>query len=153
MNVFLLYVVQSALCLSLFYGLYLLLLRREAFFRFNRNVLLAVMVLSMTIPLIRVPVPEPALPIIQKFKDSKITFGEGFAVQKFQDSKIAFGEGFVVQKFRDSKIAFGEGFAVQQFQNSKIESFPNSPAPKIFESLNHGTAKPSTKLIFESLNP
>ena len=72
MNAFLLYVVQSALCLSLFYGLYLLLLRREAFFSFNRGVLLAVMISSMTIPLIRLPVAEPALPMIQKFKDSKI---------------------------------------------------------------------------------
>ena len=41
MNVFLLYIIKSALCLSLFYGLYALLLRREAFFRFNRNMLLA----------------------------------------------------------------------------------------------------------------
>ncbi|MDR1155460.1 MAG: M56 family metallopeptidase, partial [Bacteroidales bacterium] len=68
MNVFLLYVVQSALCLSLFYGLYLLLLRREAFFRFNRSVLLAIMVSSMVIPLIRLPVANPALiqfPVMQ----------------------------------------------------------------------------------------
>ena len=68
MNAFLLYVLQSAICLSLFYGLYGLLLRREAFFRFNRSVLLTIMVLSMTIPLVRVPVSEPALlqiPVMQ----------------------------------------------------------------------------------------
>jgi len=61
MNAFLLYVVQSALCMSLFYGLYSLLLRREVFFRFNRSMLLAIMASSMTIPLIRMPVTEPAL--------------------------------------------------------------------------------------------
>ena len=68
MNAFMLYVVQSGLCLSLFFGLYLLLLRREIFFRFNRNVLLAIMAASMVIPLIRLPVAEPALvqlPIMQ----------------------------------------------------------------------------------------
>ena len=112
MNAFLLYVVQSALCLSLFYGLYLLLLRREAFFRFNRCVLLTVMVLSMCIPLIHVPVSEPVFPMIQKFKDSKI--------QRFKDSKI--------QRFQDSKI--------QTFQDSKIQIFQDSASPEIIESLN-----------------
>ena len=61
MNAFLLYVVQSTLCLSLFFGLYLLLLRHEAFFRFNRSVLLSIMLLSTAFPMIRVPVAEPAL--------------------------------------------------------------------------------------------
>ncbi len=68
MNAFLLYVMQSTLCLSLFYGLYLLLLRREAFFRFNRYVLLSIMIISMVVPLIHMPVNEPALmqlPMIQ----------------------------------------------------------------------------------------
>ncbi len=61
MNAFLLYVVQSTLCLSLFYGLYLLALRREAFFRFNRRVLLIIILASVVMPLIRVSVNEPAL--------------------------------------------------------------------------------------------
>ena len=68
MNAFLLYVVKSAICLSLFYGLYALLLRREAFFRFNLSVLLVIMALSLMIPFIHIPVSEPALlqiPVMQ----------------------------------------------------------------------------------------
>ena len=113
MNAFLLYIIKSALCMSLFYGLYLLLLRREAFFRFNRIVLLAVMLSSMAIPLIHVPVARPALPIIHKFKDSKIPQLTSLRASPFQDSKIQ-----------------------QQFHDSKFESFPNSPSPEIFESQN-----------------
>ena len=61
MNTLILYVVQSALYLSLFCGLYLLLLRREAFFGFNRSVLIAIMAASMALPMFRVPIAEPTL--------------------------------------------------------------------------------------------
>ena len=81
MNAFLLYVVQSTLCLSLFYGLYLLLLRREAFFRFNRGVLLAIMASSMIIPLIRVPLAEPALVQLPMIQLEEMVSGFKFQVQ------------------------------------------------------------------------
>jgi len=71
MNTLIIYVVQSALFLSLFYGLYLLLLRHEAFFRFNRSVLLVIMAASMILPTVRIPVAEPALiqaPMMQLHK-------------------------------------------------------------------------------------
>lgn len=45
------YVLKSALCLSLLYVPYLLLLRRESFCRFNRFMLLGIMLLSAFLPL------------------------------------------------------------------------------------------------------
>ncbi len=92
MNAFLLYVVQSALCLSLFYGLYLLLLRREAFFRFNRCVLLTIMIVSMVAPLIRISVNEPALmqlPMIQlEEKVSSLEFNVSGWAQQVNDPEL-----------------------------------------------------------------
>ena len=68
MNAFFLYIIQSALCFSLMFGLYMLLLRRETFFRFKRNVLLSIIISSLVIPMIHIPVAEPAFvqtPILQ----------------------------------------------------------------------------------------
>jgi hypothetical protein len=103
MNAFLLYVVQSALCLSLFYGLYLLLLRHEAFFRFKRSVLLAIMASSMILPLVRVPVAEPALPMIQSFQNSKIQLFQDSKIQLFQDSKIESFQGLPTPEIFESR--------------------------------------------------
>lgn len=50
----LLYVIKSIVALSVMYVPYMLMLRRESFFRFNRLVLLGIMILSLTIPLIDV---------------------------------------------------------------------------------------------------
>ena len=50
----LLYAIKSIIVLSVMYVPYMLMLRHESFFRFNRLVLLGIMVLSLTIPLIDV---------------------------------------------------------------------------------------------------
>ena len=47
----LLYFIKSALVLSVMYVPYMLLLRKESFFRFNRLMLLAIMAMSLTLPL------------------------------------------------------------------------------------------------------
>lgn len=51
------YAMQSALCLSLLFLPYWLLMRRDTFFAFNRLLLLSVLVLSFLLPLF-VPVPQ-----------------------------------------------------------------------------------------------
>ncbi|MCH5175841.1 MAG: hypothetical protein J1F40_08135 [Prevotellaceae bacterium] len=50
----LLYIIKSIIALSAMYVPYMLMLRRESFFRFNRLMLLGIMALSLTIPLIDV---------------------------------------------------------------------------------------------------
>lgn len=60
MGLFFIYSLKVALCLTAFYLLYKLLLSRETFFGFNRAVLLAVMVLSLLLPLVHVNVETPA---------------------------------------------------------------------------------------------
>ena len=47
----LLYSIKSALVLTMLYVPYVLLLRRESFFRFNRMVLLGILLLSLALPL------------------------------------------------------------------------------------------------------
>jgi TonB family protein len=54
------YAIQMTLCMALFFGLYHLLLRRETFFISNRVYLLLAIGFSCTLPLIRIPVSEPA---------------------------------------------------------------------------------------------
>ena len=46
---------KSALVLALLYLPYMLMLRRESFFRFNRLVLLGILGLSLLLPLCNVP--------------------------------------------------------------------------------------------------
>lgn len=56
MEVLLQYSCKSALALALLYLPYLLLLRKETFFWLNRAILLLVIVLSLTLPLLNVPI-------------------------------------------------------------------------------------------------
>jgi hypothetical protein len=51
------YLLRSAVFLALFYALYWLTLRRETLFALNRAFLLGAAVLSLTLPLLRVPSP------------------------------------------------------------------------------------------------
>ena len=60
MGVFLVYMLKSSVCLALFYLFYRLLLSKETFHRFNRWVLLSLLVLSCAVPLIEVTVQEPS---------------------------------------------------------------------------------------------
>ena len=51
----LLYSIKSAIVLTLLYLPYMLMLRRESFFRFNRMVLLSILLLSLVLPLCNIP--------------------------------------------------------------------------------------------------
>ena len=139
MNAFLLYVVQSTLCLSLFYGLYLLLLRREAFFRFNRGVLLVIMALSMVIPLIRVPVVEPVLPVIQKFNDSKIQIFQNSKIESFHESKIkSFSVSPPPEIFESQNgevVCERSRTALNEL--SKVKHYPKHISNKIYNSMTY----------------
>ena len=52
MNTFITYIIATVVSLGIFYGAYILLLRKEALFRFNRIYLLSGLLLSYLIPLI-----------------------------------------------------------------------------------------------------
>ncbi|MBO7119950.1 MAG: TonB-dependent receptor plug domain-containing protein [Bacteroidaceae bacterium] len=55
MSALLLYSIKSAIVLTLLYLPYMLMLRRESFFRFNRLVLLAILLMSLVLPLCNIP--------------------------------------------------------------------------------------------------
>ena len=55
MSSLLLYSIKSALVLTMLYLPYMLMLRRESFFRFNRLILLGLLLLSLALPLCNVP--------------------------------------------------------------------------------------------------
>lgn len=55
MSVVFLYSIKSAIVLTMLYLPYMLMLRRESFFRFNRMVLLCILLLSLVLPLCNVP--------------------------------------------------------------------------------------------------
>ena len=59
MGMFFVYILKSALCLALFYLFYRLLLSKETFHRFNRLALLGVLVLSSTIPFVKITMQNP----------------------------------------------------------------------------------------------
>jgi beta-lactamase regulating signal transducer with metallopeptidase domain len=55
------YLIESAICLSLLYGFYALVLRKETFFQLNRFYLLVAPVLSILIPLLNIPLSKPSV--------------------------------------------------------------------------------------------
>ena len=57
MNTLFHYALQSAICLTVLYVPWMLMLRKETFFRLNRIALLCMMVLSMALPLIDITIP------------------------------------------------------------------------------------------------
>lgn len=72
----LLYSLKSALLLALLYVPYVLLLHREAFFRFNRAVLLAIMGLALTLPLVNVaPLSFDDVPAVSTVQTKLIDLG------------------------------------------------------------------------------
>ncbi len=59
---FLTYLLESSICLTVFYTFYRLVLRQEAFFLANRVFILASLILSLLIPAIEVPLlPQPLI--------------------------------------------------------------------------------------------
>src|SRR3712207_5066697 len=54
MDVFVVYIVKVALCLTVLYLPYTLMLRHESFFRINRLALLAIVAVSLAIPFLQV---------------------------------------------------------------------------------------------------
>ncbi len=60
MGTFLVYILKSAACLTVFYLFYKLLMSRDTFHRFNHFALLGLLVLSSVLPLIEVSVNRPA---------------------------------------------------------------------------------------------
>ena len=63
MGIITIYAIKSALCLTLLYLPYVLLMRRDTFHAFNRVLLLCIVVLSLVMPLFSFPVISNALPI------------------------------------------------------------------------------------------
>ncbi len=61
MTAFFLYVIKASVLLTLLYSLFALLLRNETFHWFNRIVLLAILFLSLVVPLVPVTLAHPAI--------------------------------------------------------------------------------------------
>ena len=55
MNSFLIYILESTICISVFYLFFRVLMRKEASFAVNRVTLLAIVAASMIVPLVHLP--------------------------------------------------------------------------------------------------
>lgn len=78
MVAFLLYIIKSTYCLTLFYLGYKALLSNETFYRFNRGVLLAGMFLCMLLPLVQIRTATPG-PLQQPLLQLEETIAEEMA--------------------------------------------------------------------------
>lgn len=58
MNEFFAYLMESTVCMLIFWAVYLILLRRTTFFRLNRLYLIMSLIISMIIPLISIPTEQ-----------------------------------------------------------------------------------------------
>jgi len=90
MDNFILFTLKSSLCLSAGFLFYYLLLRRETFHRFNRFVLLGIIILSMIIPLIKLHTSSAVINLpVQKLESTLI--GEApVMIPEKQTAKLPF---------------------------------------------------------------
>lgn len=75
MNTFLIYILESTICISVFYLLFRLLMRKETSFAVNRATLLTIVAASVIIPLVQLPqlLQTPVhVELIPEFSESKI---------------------------------------------------------------------------------
>ncbi|MDP2890612.1 MAG: M56 family metallopeptidase [Bacteroidota bacterium] len=75
MNTFLIYILESTICISLFYLLFRLLMRKETSFAVNRATLLTIVAASVIVPLVQLPqlMQTPVhVELIPEFSESKI---------------------------------------------------------------------------------
>ena len=106
MVTFLLYIVKSTCCLTLFYLGYKALLSNETFFRFNRMVLLAGMLVCMLLPFVELRTESPGvlqMPLLQL--EEMIQEGVGETVS--QHSVVQVGTE-VVPAVREASGSWGE---------------------------------------------
>lgn len=73
------YAIKSALCLTLLYLPYVLLMRRDTFHSFNRVLLLCIVVLSLLMPLFNIPIISNALSIEEFSVSSELNEAFGYA--------------------------------------------------------------------------
>lgn len=75
MNTFLIYILESTICISVFYLLFRLLMRKETSFAVNRATLLTIVLASVIVPLVQLPqlLQTPVhVELIPEFSENKI---------------------------------------------------------------------------------
>lgn len=75
MNTFLIYILESTICISVFYLLFRLLMRKETSFAVNRATLLTIVAASVVVPLVQLPqlLQTPVqIGLIPEFSENKI---------------------------------------------------------------------------------
>jgi len=75
MNTFLIYILESTVCIGVFYLLFRLLMRKETSFAVNRATLLTIVVVSVIVPLVQLPqlMQTPVhVELIPEFSENKI---------------------------------------------------------------------------------
>ena len=65
MTIFLLYLLESSLCLTILLGVYFLFFRRETYFHFNRIYLLGLMIFSLLIPIVHVSISSERIEVLE----------------------------------------------------------------------------------------
>lgn len=132
MSRLLLYLFESGLCLSLLYLVYLLFLRKETFFRFNRLYLLSSMGISLLIPLVHFSfmAPNP-----DAFEKSFMEIGKVRAL--YSDFILSADTDFSDPRYRS--------YAAAEFENMGLE-YMGSSEVSIEGSTNVAASKKDTFL-------
>ncbi|MBC7923528.1 MAG: M56 family metallopeptidase [Ferruginibacter sp.] len=85
------YLLESGVCLAMFYGLYRLLLHRETFFAYNRGFILLAVGLSLVLPLVRLPVPADSLSVVPAWRFIAAPVAVAPAAARWNWSSLALG--------------------------------------------------------------
>ena len=125
------YLILVNIYLVLFYGFYVLLLRRETFFQLNRVYLVAAALLSFFIPLIQSPWVQ-ALFITQKVKYTLYSSPVmSFKFQPIQDTQITIGQILAVVYLAGIVLLMARLAWQLIVLNREIKKFEKKPSIKI----------------------
>jgi len=89
MDNFFKFLMESSVCLALFYIVYWLLLKNETFFKLNRLYLVSTMLLSLVIPLINIPSPFRMHRFMESTDD--LTYSAGSQMQSLGIADVLIG--------------------------------------------------------------
>lgn len=145
MVAFLLYLLESTLCLSILFGVYLLFFRKETFFEFNRAYLLGIMLFALVIPVIHVSVSWKK---VEAFESSVLEIQH---FKSYYSAIVALTDPDF--RFPVNQSSFAEAFEeLPDNGGATTDSYQNSTAGSNIITSELSTNPKNTKRIFKWIN-
>ncbi len=137
---FILYLIESGLCLALMYLVYFLFLKKETYFNFNRIYLLGIMIIALVIPLLHVTIA------VSSFENIEEPFNDVGKLRSYYSDFVAmYSEDDFEDRYKnyEAMVFEEEGYSTAVYYNSINETIEDSAVkmeslqePSLFHKIN-----------------